>query len=329
MQLNFEISVSATSLLEQDQVALNTAVKLLRLDGKSFQIFDNLQAAHLVIIDGDTDQGTRILTQSRPGQVKLVFSNQQQAGKNVITLKKPVSLNRLKDVMARLFEKMQAQLGTHNTRPTRVGVNSVRTESLLTETLFHVLFTAKENRDVLHLSNPDFADIFIDGVNRSLATSNSHEQIRDFIRLPIQNIVVNKMAINSFAVHSSELNISSLYNMLWEAALECSHGQLIPGLTAETPIRLRAWPNFTRNGFKPEHLKLAAVMAQQPVKISQLESLTSVPFESIVNFCNAAWAVDLLDKVSNENVMPIKRKKPSTAKKSLLSKIADRLGFSV
>ena len=102
---------------------------------------------------------------------------------------------------------------------------------------------------------------------------------------------------------------------------------MLPGHNANDPVRLKAWPNFTRNDFKPAYLKLAAVLAQRPVALSDLEKLTQVPYEDIVNFYNAAFSVDLIEKDISPTQVATQAKPVSVEKKSLFGKIADRLGF--
>jgi len=74
---------------------------------------------------------------------------------------------------------------------------------------------------------------------------------------------------------------------------------------------------------------LAALLAQRPVALSDLENLTQVPYAEIVNFYNAAYSVDLIEKNFNNLDTTVTERKVSAKKKSLLGKIADRLGFGL
>lgn len=328
MHVENAIFISAPDLDGQDQVVVKTAIKLLSHDGKSFELIDdNINNAHLLVIDADTDSGKRNLKQSRPGQVKLLLSSRPKSGKNIIAMQKPLEITLLKEILGKLFAKMQTQLSSkpktaHTTNtPNKAGT------PLLTDSLFHILLSTKENKEVIRVSSPNSAEIYVDGLNRSLATASDMNGIRSLIKTPYKQLNIKKLESSDFAVHSNQLNISSLYNTLWIAAIECSRGQILPGHSLEEPVRLRAWPNFTRNDFKPSHLKLAALLAQRATALSQLATQTNIAHREIIDFYNAAYAVDLVERNVTQTSAQVAQKKVSNSHRSLFSKIATRLGF--
>ena len=91
---------------------------------------------------------------------------------------------------------------------------------------------------------------------------------------------------------------------------------------------MRAWPNFTRNDFRAQHLKLAAVLARQATRLDQLSAMTQVPLYDIANFYNAAYAVDLIDTNIHQTPQNQPQKTVTTQMKSLFNRIAQRLSFN-
>lgn len=332
MSSNSSILISAHSLSEQLKTELTSAVNLLLLDGKLFQ-FNDIQNknSHLLVIDVDNEEGRQLLNNSLAGQVKILVSSTAQSGKNVVGLKKPVDIESFKNILSKLFETMHAQLAKMNAAKNEkiisTPANSSQTNSII-ESVFYNLFLAKNNKQILHIASNEL-EVYIDGNNQSLKTGGSLDDIRKLILVPFNEITIKKISDNEFQDKTKQLQIVTLHNILWTAAITCSNGQLLPGHDDQTAVKLRAWPSFTRNDFKPEHLKLAAVLAQRPISLIELSKQTNINHAEIVNFYNAAFSVDLIDKNApdkNDNVQPIKQN-VNQKKNNLLNKIASRLGF--
>ena len=325
MSTNNAILISPCSLSEQLQTELNTALKLLLSDGHLFQIKEpNNRNAHLLVIDVDNEDGRKLFHESHGGQVKLLISSTTESGKNVVGLQKPVDIEKLKNVLSKLFEKMQAQLAKLNTSKT---IEKDAADSIV-DTLFHEVLMAKNNKQTLHISSGEF-EVFVDGKNQSLKTQGTLDDIRQFIALPYRQIATNKIDENEFQSKTQQLQVITLHNVLWTAAITCSNGRLLPGHDETQAVKLRAWPSFTRNDFKPEHLKLAALLAQRPISLSTLREKTDIPYPEIVNFYNAAFAVDLIDKTVEQQKETTQSIHSNIDKKksNLFNKIASRLGF--
>lgn len=328
MQSHHQILVSSHGLAADEKVALITVIKLLTRDGKVFKLVsDNVTQAHLLVLNIDSESGRDCFKSSRDGQVKLLITNRTQTGKNIIPVKKPVEISALKDVLGKLFEKMQKQLElTMGNIPRTGGVTNDATHNL-TNTLFHLLLKTKENSEHVSIRSVDYPEVVVDGENKSVSTTASDEQLSHIINTSLTDISVSQPAKAANKKENNAAKIFSLDDILWMAAIHCSKGQLLPGHKTNELVRLKAWPNFTRNDFRPSHLKLAAVLAKSPVALDKLEQLTEVPQAEIIDFYNAAYAVDLIDKnIANTQTASPKRN-ITREKKGLLSKIASRLGF--
>jgi len=326
MQFSNQILISSYGLSADEEIILMTALKLLVHNGHEFKIIaDNVSKAHLLILNVENDAGREMFNQSRDGQVKLLLTSTRRVGKNIISISLPAEVPVLVDILGTLLEKMQEQMELVRAKLPRVGGITKITNDLLTNTVFHLLFSAKENKDYVRIGTDGYPDIFVDGKNLSVITTASMDDINHIIKKPLVEHEIQKS--NTSMADNIDGNISSLHNMLWMSAIACSNGQLLPGHNVDVPVRLKAWPNFTRNDFNPAYLKLAAVLAKAPVALSELEKLTQVPYSDIVNFYNAAYSVDLIEKnVSSTEVIKSERK-ISNERKGLFGKIADRLGF--
>lgn len=319
-------NIAPVGLDNQDRLVVNTATKLLSYDGITYAVFEGEQAkAHLLILDEESAEGKHALKHSRPGQVKLVLSNKPTAAKNTIGIPRPIELNILKSVLKKLYAKLQAQSVAQQVRDR--GTQPTHDAEILTASLFNILLEAKAQRQILHLQCNQLPDFFIDGRNHCLATTASDTETIALINASPDSFTITRMNPDSFAVHSNDMNIQSLYNLLWLAGIKCSNGKLLPEHNLETPFRLRAWPNFTRNSFIAEHLKLAAMLAKQTMTLAQLAETTQVAIQEVINFYNAAYAVDLIEYKAIAEVAAAPRQPRNLARQGLLAKIAKRLNF--
>lgn len=317
------LNIISVGLNAQDRLVLNTAAKLLSYDGIGYRIHDGqLANAHILILDNDNNEGKTALRQSRPGQIKLVISDKPGMAKNTIGLQRPVDLGALKTVLKRLYARLQEQLHSQQQQ----AAQAPRNIEELKDTLFNILLVTKQNKTVLRITADGLPDFFVDGHNQCLASTATESDIGQLAQLPFTAIRITQMNKDGFAVHSNNLSIQSLHNLLWLTGIKCSHGRLVAGHDLDTPFRLRAWPNFTRNTFIAEHLKLAALLARQAMSLRQLAEHTGVALAEVINFYNAALAVDLIE-FSAAAGGDIAARPQNLARQGLFSRIAQRLNL--
>lgn len=328
MHTKTALRISSSGLGTRDRIVLHTVIRVLARDGFMLEmITGDVHRAHLLVVDEDGVEGRTALEQRRSGQVILLFSSNAKSGKNLVALQKPVEIDTLRDLLKGLFRKMQAQLLCGTTTPGFAPGQSVPEADWPERTLFQILLDAKENKKVIRIRCDSRPDIFVDGLNQSLATTATMETIREVIRMPISQLLVEDLETSSFAVHGNGMTISTLHNVLWVAAIECSRGRLLPGHSPDIPVKLRAWPNFTRNDFKLEHLRLAAVLSRRAVPLRKLAEITQVAYEDIVDFYNAAYAADLVETCKTEQPEAAVSRKTVPQWQGLFGKIARRLSF--
>lgn len=319
--------ISPHGLNTDEQSALTQVLERLAMDGMQFRLQpDNVQQAHLVILDDETEIGKSALLRARTGQVKLVFSSRNRSGKNLISIQKPINLASLKDLLVRIFQKMYSQLAQE---PTLATASILGTQDIMQSgsNLFAVMLDAKEGQQLLRIEAPDFPEIYINGNSKSFATLIENNDLRKIFSVPFEQLTITPIDEQDFNKHTNDMLLAAMYRLLWISGIYGSNGQLIAGHDANRPVKLRAWPNFTRNDFLPQHLKLAALLARQPTTITELVKTTGINQTDVVSFYNAAYAVDLIEFAEN-TADRIKEPSPqpqNIKRQSILSKLAARL----
>lgn len=318
------ILVVSCHLYDQVKSDITDALDSLLSQGCCFKISENPRIAHLLVIDVDADAGRKQLETSLPGQVKLLLSSNKESGKNIVCIQKPVNIQTTTKVLNKLFTMMYAQMVKVDT----IDNNEKKTVTSITDSIFYSLLQAKKNRQLLHITSCA-AEIFIDGINQTIKIDGTLEDLRKLLNAPFSELVIKDIH-EVLPEKSNSLQVIALHSALWTAAIICSRGILLPELNIHEPVQLRAWPGFTRNDFKPEHLKLAAILAQRPISLADLEQQTKIPYEDIVNFFNAVYAVDLLEQNMMQKDVHSQslQTKKTVIKSTLLNKIAARLGLN-
>ncbi len=326
--------ISPHGLNTDEQDALTQVLEKLAMDGMQFQLQpDNVQQAHLVILDDETETGKNALLRARTGQVKLVFSSRNRSGKNLISIQKPINLTSLKELLIRIFQKMYSQLALQPGATVLTQVNDFGPQGILQpdSNLFVVLLDAKEHQQYLRIEAPGFPEIYVNGNSKSFATRTDQNDIKKILSVPFEQLAITPINEQDFNQNTNDMLIAALYRLLWVSGIYGSNGQLIAGHDTSRPVKLRAWPNFTRNDFLPQHLRLAAILARYPTTIDELVETTGINQAEIVNFYNAAYAVDLIEFAEN-TAAQIKAPPPPSLNdkcRSILSKLAARLKLGV
>ncbi|WP_227107889.1 hypothetical protein [Chromobacterium rhizoryzae] len=95
-----------------------------------------------------------------------------------------------------------------------------------------------------------------------------------------------------------------LPTLLWQLAIWSSQGRLPAGIGADTPLRLRQWPNLTRLAALPDATRLSALLTKTPATLRIIIRLLRVDPEHACTFLSAAHALGLLDW--NSDAPPLK-----------------------
>ncbi len=355
------LRISPIALDPTNRKVLKVAVDLINDDGiASLLLPDNSPHGHLLVIDADNNIGRQVLKESRDGQVKLVLSEKRLEGKNLIWQEPPVRVTDMQELLTRICLRMKATFATQKAMNTPANTNESAVVPLSKETgktegtqttettatappanatpledtpkpaapsrsLFHILLSARQQKTCYQIRF-DTIWLLIGGHNGSVASKHEADA-RTIMMAPFKKLYIEQIDIVAFAKNAQEMSISTLDSLLWQAGVDFSDGRLLEGHDMAQPVRLKAWPNFTRNGFRQSHFKLAAIMARQPISLKELRKEAGVARDEVVSFYNAAYAVGLIDRTATASDPGLQNGKPRTRRKSLLGMLARKLGF--
>ena len=325
MSCSSPVLISPLALSKVDYKVLQVAVNLLTEEGLPCNLLEyNNLGGHLAVIDTDTIAGKKMISQGREGQVQLVISSKPSISKGCTGLAKPVRVNALKDLLAKICSQLNQEITT--SKNAIVKGNPPSTQDDANDSIFNSLYQAKQNDLCLCITWAQGHCIYVNGKTNSVASDLSSKAMDGLFSAAIESIEVKNISLDVYESASSNLNIMALDGVLWQAAVLCSRGRLLSGHTLDKPVKLKAWPNFTRQSFNPHFLRLAAVLARQAITLSQLKTETNIPLKDIVNFYNAVYAVGLIELQDQKTVeaRPVARK-TSPRLKDIFSRLVVRL----
>jgi hypothetical protein len=324
MTCSSPVLISPLALSKVDYKVLQVAVNLLTEEGLQCNLLEyNNQGGHLAVIDTDTTVGKQMVNQVRVGQVQLVISSQPSHSRGWTELLKPVRVNPLKELLANLCAELNPDKTTSNS--VTVKENTPPVPDALNETIFDILYNAKQNDLCLRISWDQGRSAYINGKTNTVATALSQKSMDSLFTTPIDLIEAKNITLDVCESVSHTLNILALDGVLWQAAVLCSRGRILSGHSLDTPVKLKAWPNFTRQSFNPHFLRLAAVLARQAITLNQLKSETQVPLKDIVNFYNAVYAVGLIEFQNQKIESRTVPRKTSLRLRDIFSRLVVRL----
>ncbi|POZ61684.1 hypothetical protein [Chromobacterium alticapitis] len=83
--------------------------------------------------------------------------------------------------------------------------------------------------------------------------------------------------------------------LLWQWAIWTARGRLLCAIQADTPLRLRHWPNLTRLAPIPDAHRVCALLARAPVNLRIVARLLHVAPANLFDFLAAAHSIGALD----------------------------------
>lgn len=326
------IYISAPGLLDTELKVLQVAVAMLDDEDVQCGLLNGMNASgEIIFIDLDTDTGQSLFPQLRESQVKVVFSSSQQvSGKNTVSLKKPVRVTTLKDILVQICRQIYEYLDKFQAGGTQDASASPNAQDMspLNENIFLTLYSAKKMGSCRKLVCPGDPDVYVNGTEKTIFVDGNTSDLGKYYSGNQGAIRVSEIQENELKSAVRNLTPHALDAELWQAGVLCSNGKLLPGQRTDMPVKLKAWPNFSRQGFKPEYFKIAAYMAKQAISIDELSKVTQVQLNIVIDFFNAAFAVDLIETVTNNIVEHSQARQLSQERKTLLSKLAQRLKFA-
>jgi len=355
------LQISPLALNDIDRKVLEVAVNLLTDEGITCSLLPaDVPNGHLLVINHDSEEGRKFLSEAQERQVKLLLTSEPIKGKNIVCVERPIRVAELADVLTRICLRIKVRMasmklagrtGDAESAP-RSGSSTTKDSPPETAAdttanadapppappsaasdrdddgpeLFRKLLDAKLQQRALAVHGKNETLLLVGGHNNSVATKDQLS-IQQLVQTPARDIFVENIETGEFDELSKMMTLSALDNLLWLAGVEFSHGRLLPGHDMEKPVKLKAWPNFTRNGFRHSQFKLAASMASKPVSLTELANNTGVPIEEVIDFYNAAYAVGLIDQQAAPQAGKQKQKPVPSSRRGLIGMIARKLGL--
>lgn len=327
MDIPRRLKISAIGLFDTELKVLQVAQAMLEHEEINSELIENNhEESAIVVLDYDSESGKQVFATMRESQVKLVFSSAQPINiKNTITLPKPIRVHTLKEILTQICRQLYDYIDKYEHNQTQASSSAQSGAAGKTQNIFLHLFDAKNNATILKLTHSSGANIYVNGQDKTLYVAGDSNILDAFIAAAAADINAQVLTADAFQQQVRGLSPLALDGELWRSGISCSQGQLLPGHQADVPVKLRSWPNFSRQGFKPEFFKVAAQMAKRAESLEALSRLTQVQLDVIIDFYNAAFALGLIESHQPQAAQPAQTRELSSQRKSLLGKLAQRL----
>ncbi|WP_455203336.1 hypothetical protein [Kaarinaea lacus] len=321
--------ISPLGLNDVEQKVLSVAVGLLSEDGINLKLLSNNDpTGDLAIIDSDSTDGQVLLENTKSSQIKLLFCSKPVSGKNLVSMPKPVRVAALKELLGKISNLMLNQAAKRQTNVNTKNAAETNQQTQKPASLFQTLLQAKQEQKCLFITNTTGLNLLINGGNKTATLSGDQNDIDQLIHADVSSIQIKEVNPDELSIHCENPNILAIDRILWQCGTAESRAELLPGHRLDKPVKLRAWPNFTRNNFNPVYLQLSAALAKEATSLQQLQEQCNVPLEEIIRFYNAAYAVDLIDRNPGKPEHQQQEAKPKSPKlASVLIGLKKRLGF--
>jgi hypothetical protein len=337
------ITISTVELSSTDLSVLKVATGLVNsradLNAKTLDKTDT--TGNIVLVDMDTEAGKQFYQQFQYGRqrVMLLLSTETLNEQRSPTLKKPVRVQTLKDVLVDLYEEMFIKVNFNSnvkeagakaegtSDSTKPASSSMQTAKKPTEMLFFILLNLKESQHAAQIFCPPFSPLFVDAKQNLIASSASRETLRKMTHGESGPVRSTQLSTADFNILARGQLIIPLASVLWSAGVYGSNGILLPGHSLDTPVQMNAWPNLSRLEFNTEHMKLASLMTSQALSLRQIQEKSNLPLETIIGFYNASYANGLI-VIKPEHLPTPALQAKAPVKRNLLNKIAQRLKLS-
>ncbi len=331
------LNISALHLGETEQKILHVAVRMLQEEDVSCQLLGESDCTgHLVVLDMASEQAAETLQKLRPGQVKILLADEQRSDKNLVSLAKPVHVETLRFVLGRVCNQLILHLQkTYDEiiQPAEFSnsheVNEAQDEYEEDSSLLMVMLEAREQKKCVKIEEAGMPAIYIDGNKSTIASQMDYDHVLEVgLHNEQHHLHSSEFAEKDVDTTADDISLSSLDNFLWELTLKSSENILPDDIDLDTPIKLKAWPNFTRHGFHPDNFKIAALLARQPNSQRNLIETTGLDETVISRFINSCYAVGLIEAQRDVAVEPVAEKQISQERSGLFHRLAMKLGIA-
>lgn len=324
------ITVSEIGLSNKDRAVASVAVNLVHLHGLKFEISkENGGEGDVAIINADSPEGRAYIESAPREQIKIVISEDYSLREGIKLLKPPVRIQDLADAMnasCRFMARKPAEDEQASpeklTEPTDDSGNG-------THWILHHLTTAVRSKAIMKLECPPYTPLLINGMNGSVATRASLAEIHIIARESGSSIRLSPISRDEFDRESAGAASYQAAAIVWHVNLAGSNGNLIPGHTLETQIKLSSIPRFPREYMRrhPEFMKMSTLLLTQAMSVNELQIRTRVHINQIIDFHNLVCCLGLANVMKEANSAKL-YENMKIDKSGLFSKLARKLALA-
>ncbi|SJM90045.1 hypothetical protein CRENPOLYSF2_1440001 [Crenothrix polyspora] len=154
----------------------------------------------------------------------------------------------------------------------------------------------------------------------------------------VSDIEINSKTVTVIPLDPNDLDESTVAPekkqdmdaFLWKLSLWSSRGRYPQTIDIDSPILLKRWPNFTRHIITPHALRIAALLIKEgPDTMIGVANTLSIELRYVSVFVSAASSLGLIRQTPRLNidevVPPVSRNKTNPQKRSILTKILNKL----
>jgi hypothetical protein len=154
----------------------------------------------------------------------------------------------------------------------------------------------------------------------------------------VSDIEINSKTVTVIPLDPNDLDESTVAPekkqdmdaFLWKLSLWSSRGRYPKTIDIDSPILLKRWPNFTRHIITPHALRIAALLIKEgPDTMIGVANTLSIELRYVSVFVSAASSLGLIRQTPRLNidevVPPVSRNKTNPQKRSILTKILNKL----
>jgi hypothetical protein len=165
-------------------------------------------------------------------------------------------------------------------------------EKLLQGILHAALREAQRQQKPVRVSGSAIEPIYIDPLKRQVWTATPERRLHSASIIPFEAQEMRTETLTPAPEISTE-RTEPLESFLWKVALWSARGRVPLGTDLDAPVRLSAWPNFTRLWIPPHALRIAALWSRQPHSLLTTARLVAAPQRYVFTFYSAVHALGL------------------------------------
>lgn len=319
------IRIAPIGLTEQESTVLSVTANLLSAFDMLVEVVRDGDGGgdgdgHIAIVDLDSEAGKSYLRGGSSKQAKLIFSECSGSTAGIEHLQKPIRVHALKEALLDLAKRLDSAV--HGSPVQGTERKSQAAAGPLPESLYYAVTKAVIEGELVCIKSPSGAVLHIHGPGRQIYTSVDGNALDEMAKLDKASFRVDVLTEAEFIPGTIGKPARNLNELIWRAAYFGGRGILMPQHSPHVPVKLVAWPKFTKGYVKPGYLKLAATMAKKPLTLAEAIQFTGIS-EAVANdFYNAVYALGLIETGHRSQVGTIKK---ATGYNGLFAKIAKHL----